>query len=40
MREYILNDMEDEWKKYANPLIYNEYSKLKSKLELVVNSKN
>ncbi|MBO5476511.1 MAG: adenylyltransferase/cytidyltransferase family protein [Clostridia bacterium] len=33
MREYLLENNEQEWKKYTNPKIYNKYKELKNKLE-------
>lgn len=33
MRNYLLNDEKDEWKKYANEAIYSEYQNLKNILE-------
>lgn len=36
MRNYLLNDQKDEWKKYANEAIYSEYQNLKKILENIL----
>lgn len=33
MRDFLLNDEKEEWKKYADEKIYNKYDELKEKLE-------
>ena len=38
MRNYLLNDQKDEWKKYANEAIYSEYQNLKNILENIQES--
>ena len=32
MREYLKNNKKEDWQKYANPKIYDEYDRLREKL--------
>mgnify|MGYP004513728231 FL=1 len=38
MRDFLVNDNSDKWRKYANEAIYDEYDNLRKKLLICVNN--